>query len=248
MFGGLFQKNDFDIFSYTNVGGREINEDACCVFKKKGKGVCVVVADGLGGHGGGAVASRAAVTTISECFLNDNLNEAEDFMDWYVKANDAVRSMQNRECEMKTTMVTLMLKNNKAFWAHLGDSRLYHFVDDRLVEQTVDHSVSQMAVIRGDITPEEIRGHEDRNRLLSALGRESKVKPDFSATVRLDKGMHSFLLCTDGFWEYVLEKEMEKTLKRSEDAREWMGLMVDILKKRAKPNNDNNTAIAVNAW
>ncbi len=248
MFGKLFRKDDYDIYTYTDVGGREINEDACCVFKKKGRGTCVVVADGLGGHGGGAIASRAAVTTVSECFLVDTVNQAMDFQEWFVKANEVVRGMQTRECEMKTTMVTLMLKDGKAFWAHLGDSRLYHFVDGKLVEQTIDHSVSQMAVIRGDISPEEIRGHEDRNRLLSAIGRESKVKPDFSEMVSLESGNHSFLLCTDGFWEYVLEKEMEKTLRESEDAEDWVDRMVKILKKRAKPNHDNNTAIAVNAW
>ena len=154
--------------------------------------------------------------------------------------------MQTPEVEMKTTLVVLLLNHGRAMWAHIGDSRLYHFSGGKLIEQTFDHSVSQMAVLRGEIKQEDIRGHVDRSRLLRAIGREDTIKIDISEIIDLGDGEHAFLLCTDGFWEYVTEQEMEKDLKRSSSPREWLDRMVKRLNKRTKnKNNDNNTAVAV---
>ena len=146
---------------------------------------------------------------------------------------------------MKTTMVCLLIKGKCAMWAHVGDSRLYHFENDRLEFQTFDHSVSQMAVLRGEISGDEIRGHADRNKLLKALGREETISIDVSKKVDISSGEHAFLLCSDGFWEYVTEADMIKTLKASGTAEEWISKMVGILKKNAKLGNDNNSAAAV---
>lgn len=131
-------------------------------------------------------------------------------------------------------------------WAHIGDSRLYHFLDGELIEQTFDHSVSQMAVLRGEISQEEIRGHVDRNRLLRAIGREDTIKIDCSDIVDMEGEDHAFLLCTDGFWEYVTEDEMEKDLRKSRSPGEWLDRMLKRLDKRTrKKNNDNNSAVAI---
>ncbi len=103
-----------------------------------------------------------------------------------------------------------------------------------------------MAVLRGEITQEEIRGHVDRNRLLRAIGREDTIQIDTSKIVPMEGEDHAFLLCSDGFWEYVTEKEMEKDLMRSGSPKDWLERMVKRINKRTKNiNNDNNTAVAV---
>ncbi len=195
---------------FTDPGGREVNEDSCLLLHEKGRGCLALVADGLGGHGGGKEASQKAKTIIEEGFLREEINDPGEFNIWFQKANQEVLSMQTPEKEMKTTLVVLIIKNKTAMWAHIGDSRLYHFKDGVLLEQTFDHSVSQMAVLRGEITQEEIRGHVDRNRLLRALGREDTIQIDTSEIVPMENEDHAFLLCSDGFWEYVTERKWRR--------------------------------------
>lgn len=129
-------------------------------------------------------------------------------------------------------------------WAYVGDSRLYHFTDGRLTFQTRDHSASQIAVLMGQITPEQIRFHEDRSRIFRALGQEGSLNVDAQSGL-LSPGNHAFLLCTDGFWEYVYESEMENTLARAASATDWLKKMRAVLAARIPGDNDNNTAAAI---
>ena len=161
------------------------------------------------------------------------------------QAEQAVRrTQQERQGVMKTTLVFLTLEDGQARWMHVGDSRLYHFRSGKLQTQTMDHSVSQMAVLMGEITPREIRFHEDRNRVLRALGGDN-AKPELSHTVMLTGGEDVFLLCTDGFWEYVYEEEMEALLKKCASPKKWLAEMEKLVHSRAPSDNDNFTAAAV---
>jgi len=101
-----------------------------------------------------------------------------------------------------------------------------------------------MAVLMGDITAEQIRFHEDRNRVLRALGGEN-AKAEVSEALKIGRGKTAFLLCTDGFWEYVYENEMEQTLRKARTPEEWLQSMERILKERVCGDNDNYTAAAV---
>ncbi|WP_196809789.1 PP2C family protein-serine/threonine phosphatase [Butyrivibrio sp. MB2005] len=239
------RKKKLTVFGYTSKGGRDENEDTAGIFDDGASSILVAVADGLGGHGGGKAASQAAIDSIRDDFKRYSIKEPEEFNIWFQKANQKVLDMQMRECEMKTTLVAMVMDNETAMWAHIGDSRLYHFVDGKLEFCTFDHSVSQMAVLRGEITQEEIRGHVDRNRLLKALGREETISIDVSPIVELAGAEHAFLLCSDGFWEYVLEEDMQKTLKAAESAEDWIKRMLLIHEQNAKEGCDNNSAVAV---
>lgn len=152
--------------------------------------------------------------------------------------------MQTAVCSMKTTVTLLAISGMKAAWAHVGDSRIYHFLDGELVHQTRDHSASQIAVMLGNITEAEIRFHEDRNRVYRALGQDGELKVD-THFEPLSPGRHAFLLCTDGFWEYVLEREMEKDLAASYGPEDWIEHMRSRLSARVPAGNDNNSAAAV---
>lgn len=227
----------------TNAGGREINEDTVLAIPST-LGLAVTVADGLGGHGGGSTASRAAAKAVSDSFGRGLCRTGEGIISAVYSANQAVLDCQTQTCAMKTTLVSLFVEEDQAVWAHVGDSRLYHFRDGKLEERTLDHSVPQLAVLMGMITEDQIRFHEDRNRVLKALGSDS-FEPDISGPVSLTEGFHAFLLCTDGFWEYVLEQEMEETLADSPDPRQWLSKMEALLRGRAPGDQDNYTAAGV---
>ena len=226
----------------TNAGGRQINDDTVAVLSPKG--TYAFVGDGLGGYAGGQQASRAACDVMLDYARKGALVSREKMEQAAAAAEKAVCTLQEETAgDMKTTMVFLAVEEGKAMWMHVGDSRLYHFRDGKLISQTKDHSVSQMAVMLGQITQSQIRFHEDRNRVLRALG-AAKAKPEISAELETVPG-DAFLLCTDGFWEYVLEEEMEQTLSRTDMPQEWMDRMEEILKSRVPDNNDNYTAAAV---
>ena len=229
--------------SYTDIGGRAENEDSVRQIRLGEDQLCLVVADGLGGHGGGAQASAAAADTI--CRGWRGAADPEDLKRLIWKGHEAVTAIQTPQCAMKSTVVALALAGNRAAWAHVGDSRLYHFVDGRLMFQTRDHSASQVAVLMGEITVDQIRFHEDRNRVLRALGQEGTPNVETGERA-LIPGRHAFLLCSDGFWEYVLEDEMAADLAGAADPLDWLARMRKRLISRVPADNDNNTAAA--AW
>lgn len=211
--------------------------------KKAGEdSLCVVLADGLGGHGGGEIASGEAVKVILDGWHGSATPAS--LCDLTQEAHRKILALQTPVCKMKTTVVILSIAKGRVQWAHAGDSRLYHFVDGKLVFQTRDHSSSQIAVLMGQIKPEEIRFHEDRSHIFRALGQEHTMSADAAEQV-LPPGKHAFLLCTDGFWEYVYEAEMEEQLRLSESVEDWLSRMKHILDGRAEQDNDNNTAAAV---
>lgn len=228
--------------SYTDIGGRAANEDCVRQVTAGSDSLCLVVADGLGGHGGGEQASSAACRTI--CGGWSGRASPAILTDLFQEAHRSVTALQTPQCAMKSTAVALAVTEDRIAWAHVGDSRLYHFYEDKLVFQTRDHSASQIAVMLGDITPDQIRFHEDRSRVLRALGQEGNLNVE-TQEEPLTPGRHAFLLCTDGFWEYVLEPEMEVDLRRSADPKEWLERMRARLRQRVSSNNDNNTAAAV---
>jgi len=228
----------------SNQGGRSCNDDTAAVFQNDGC-VRVFVGDGLGGYAGGQQASQAAARALEEETRRGSLLTDERLTEAAAQANRAVRKLQEKSHgRMKTTLVFLNIEDSRARWMHIGDSRLYHFQNGTLIRQTMDHSVSQMAVLMGEITLREIRFHEDRNRVLRALGAEN-WKPELSPTVMLTGGVDAFLLCTDGFWEYVMEEEMEKALKNANGPQQWLEAMEKILRTRVTGENDNYTAAAV---
>lgn len=233
-------------YTYTDKGSRNINEDSCALIETDDNRICAVVADGLGGHGGGSDASNTTVEVIKRLFMEDEEHEPSRLAAWIQIANQEVLQHQHIGFEMKSTLVLLTIKHGIAIWAHVGDSRLYHFMNGKLIEQTFDHSVSQMAVIRGEISQSEIRGHIDRNRLLRALGMDDSIRAEVSEPKDIRNSCHAFLLCTDGFWEYVTEREMEKDLKHSRSAEIWMDKMLSRHRRRTKNiDHDNNSAIAI---
>jgi serine/threonine protein phosphatase PrpC len=233
-----------EIASCSYQGGREYNEDSVQYLERDG--VCaVVVADGLGGHGGGQVASSVVADYITRTFIENPKIDSDYIRQLFEEANNKVIGEQSPALKMKSTAVALFIDNGSAIWGHAGDSRLYHFADGYLTDRTLDHSVSQVAVFSGEITIDQIRQHEDRNRVLRAFGGEDYIKPEISSPQKLNTGFHTFLLCTDGFWEYVLESEMELDLETCETPYDWLQTMAQRINSLELKDNDNYSASAV---
>jgi len=231
-------------FGYSDIGGRPVNEDKGGIYVYTDK-IIAVAADGLGGEGGGDIASLTALEELSRCGVEGDLPDRETILTGFHKTNEMILKKQQDTSAMKTTAVYLCIYGNHAVWAHIGDSRLYHFYQNEICHYTLDHSVPQMAVLMEEIERKDIPKHPGRSRLLKALGCEEDAEPEIHEPVLLEPGRHAFLLCTDGFWEYLAEEELSEALVCTATAKEWVSCLRGHLSKRCGREHDNNTAMAV---
>jgi len=225
-------------FEYSNAGGYSVNEDS--VGCREGlAGCCFALADGLGGQGHGDVASQAAV----ELLLKGAVRTRQDVARAFEVAQRGVEGAQQWFPGARSTGVLLALRDGAALWGHVGDSRLYRFTRGRLAHVTADHSVSYMKHRSGAMDHNAIALDEDRSGLLRALGGKQS-KPDIGVAP-LRPGDDAFLLCSDGFWEYLRDEEILIDLLKSATPREWAEHMLLRHIRRARPGNDNYSLIAV---
>jgi serine/threonine protein phosphatase PrpC len=239
----------FTTAKLTHAGGRKHNEDFCDYCSAAEGGGCWVVADGLGGHYGGEIASEAAVRAFVESFAASPKPLTPDSLRRHLEAAHAAvlkrQAEDPRLAGMRTTLVALVSDGAAALWGHVGDTRLYCLREERLAEWTKDHSVPQAMVDAGEIRPEEVRYHEDRNRLLRDLGGDKGIRPTIIAQPWPLQAGDKFLLCTDGFWEHITETAMLAELAKSVDPGQWLDNMQCRVRKQAPEGHDNYTAMAV---
>lgn len=220
---------------YTCAAGHDVNEDSYLCAADKG---IFIVADGLGGHADGEKASMTAVDYIEENSFGGYTTERI-----YELMESANKEVLQNGGGGKSTVAAAFIENGRLFYINVGDSRVYIFRGGRIIEQTKDHSVCQASVDMGMISPDEIRGSEDRSRLLKVLGSEESlnIKKRYQPVKLQDKD--AFLVCSDGFWEYVYENEMEADLLKSDSAELWLKYMLKRHILRAENKGDNYTAV-----
>lgn len=227
--------------SFSSRGGREKNEDSFYA-NKLGASHLAIVADGLGAYGGGEVASDMAVKMLP-ALLETFAPGKERVKLGIEEVNKGILAAQREGQSFKTTIAALWLDAHNLVMAHVGDSRIYQFRKNEIIWQSLDHSVTQMAVMLGEITPDQMRGHEERNRLTRCLGNMPSVTVDATqAPVQLGD---SFLLCSDGFWELIIEEEMEASRRESQHAKGWLRRMSQLVRQRTTSTSDNQTAVVV---
>ena len=168
----------------------------------------------------------------------------EQLLDWFREANTRILEENRSAAGMKSTAVVLAVFQQQALWAHIGDSRLYHFHNGQLCNFTLDHSVPQVQVVLGELTRDQIPESPDRNKILRAVGNE-EMEVDFGPVVSLEPGRHAFLLCTDGFWEYLSEAEIWLDLLKSGSPDAWLMYLRCRGEARKAADADNNTAAAI---
>ena len=229
----------------SHAGGRRTNQD-CAGWREARGATCWVLADGLGGHASGEIASEAAVEGALTAFENAPGTDAATLGRCIERAQSVVRALQDGAPEldtMRTTLVVLTASGSEARWAHVGDSRLYVFRGGQVSARTSDHSVPQALVEAGELSPDDVRGHPDRNRLLRAIGSADLPRSTVSEARDVLPG-DAFLLCSDGFWELVEEDEMQDDLAAADSPEAWVAAMESRLCARASGHHDNYSALA----
>ncbi len=237
----------FETATLSAPGGRAENEDSVG-YRMAGDAGCWALADGLGGHRGGEIASRLAVDAVIASFEENSSVTEEALAVHIARANRAVIDGQKANAElvhMRTTIAMMIASPEAAMWAHAGDSRLYWLRGGKIQEQTRDDSVPQRLADAGEITADQIRFHEDRSRLLNSLGAREQVAASHRAMPGVPEPSDAFLLASDGFWECVTESEMENDFCNSASSETWIGKMEARVKERAAADHDNYSAIAV---
>ena len=233
---------EIQVAVFTDAGTRDHNEDACGYGAQDGR-ACFVVADGLGGQDKGEVASHAAVDYIMEHFQEMECCSEESLLALLEGADQAVRERQEECPDMRTTVAAAFVENGRFWYFHAGDTRCYYLKNGCIYTRSKDHSIPQVEVSMGEIRTEDIRFHEDRNKLLKVLGDAEKIRIGrLDEPVEIEPG-DAFLLCSDGFWEYVYETEMEIDLVKSRTAKEWMEYMVKRLLLRPAVERDNYSVL-----
>ena len=218
------------ILGLTDTGMvREKNEDAIGYDSSLG---LVVLADGMGGHRGGEIASGITVDTIIDevqqnlpAITSGEIDETSGFskesiciQDAVVAANDLVYKTAEANPEHKgmgTTIVVLQFYNNTFSLAHIGDSRCYRLRADKLEQITKDHSLLQELIDRGFYTREEARNSMNKNLVTRALGIDPVVMPDIQEDIVLKNDI--YLLCSDGLTDLVEDEDMYLTIKQFSD-------------------------------
>lgn len=211
----------------SDVGlARQLNEDNWGWTSLGPSGELYIVADGMGGHDGGEVASELAVATMAriarerEAALEEGRERIESMLhDAFVRANNAVKDEADRKGnDMGTTLVGLLIHAGRhAYVANVGDSRAYLFRDGALHQISTDHSFVQKLVERGKITKEEARNHPQSNILLRTVGTERDVEVDLFR-VTLEPG-DRVLICSDGLWGEVEDEDLAGILATYNDPR-----------------------------
>lgn len=239
-----------NIWGMTDTGlVRHENQDAYAVRVCEDSGFTVcVVCDGMGGPGGGKLASELAVDAfLSACMTNlrsdaDDEQVAEVAAFAVAEANTAVyeRSVRDHLRGMGTTLVSAIVRNGRAAVNNVGDSRAYLVRGGGAISRiSRDHSLVERLVEKGAITAEQARTYPGRNLITRALGPEPSALSD-SYTVRLNGGDY-LLLCTDGLITTVTDQEMEREILWGGDDNTCLDRLLEIARSRGAP--DNVTAV-----
>ena len=202
----------------TDVGcQRRTNEDSNSFLKPKDretrarKGILAIVADGMGGHAGGKMASRLAVETIGRAYYAGAKNESTALVDAMQAANQRIYTtarLDERFAGMGTTCTALLICDDRAHVAHVGDSRLYLIREREIYLMSEDHSVVMNLYRQGLVSLESVRCHHERNVILRALGSRPKVEvTTWSKPFPVCAG-DRFILCSDGLSDLVTDDEI----------------------------------------
>jgi len=206
------------VVAATDIGQhKEQNEDSVLTVELDGATV-LAVADGMGGHAAGDVASETALDAFEASLGEGDLDEPESALETAVaEANAAVNEAAAESAasgrSMGTTLVAALLDGEQVRLVNVGDSRAYHVTDDAIEQVTVDQSMVQKLVEEGVIGPEEADDHPQRNVISQALGTEQSVDPDH---YEIDLS-GTLLLCSDGLPEEVSESEIHELVTDGAD-------------------------------
>ena len=241
----------FSIYQESKKGGRKSNQDRMgyCFTRDA---LLMIVADGMGGHVQGDMAAQIAVQTIGAAFQGEaspTLKAPPRFLETALLDAHAqilqYRAANKLAESPRTTVVAAIVQGGAAYWAHVGDSRLYWIRAGEIVAQTRDHSKIQSMILKGLASPAEIDTHPDRNKLFNCLGSPEPPTVELSRKMVLKPG-DTLFLCTDGLWSGAPETSIASAFADATVMRAVPDL-IDLALREGGADADNVTGVAM-SW
>lgn len=232
-------------FYLTDAGKvREHNEDNLIILKNSNDEYLLAVADGMGGHKAGEVASSIAIKYIEDNF-KDSFGTKQDAINWLRESatniNDAIFAYTKEHVESKgmgTTLVASILTKEYLLFANIGDSSGFVVKDDKLFKVTKDHTLVNLLVSTGELTPEQAKFHPRKNLLTRALGANDPIEIDI---FDVDNTINGLFLCSDGLTNLVTDEQIEKVLNSNLSIEEQVEKLI---KKSNMRGGTDNISIA----
>lgn len=225
-------------------GDRDYQQDQVKLLSHtRAKGcLMAVLADGMGGRSGGRKASDQVMMTAVQLFdryvpgIDDPVAMLSQLV---LEAHMVIKltAISTEEEPHSTIAVFVLNPDGSCYWAHAGDSRIYHFHGKQLVKRTLDHSYVQTLVNKGELTDAQANFHPQSNILMGCLGTEKAPPMDSHSIAKLQPG-DSLLVCSDGLWHYFTDAELGSVLTAL-SAREASEFLVDKARLRSKGSGDN---------
>lgn len=235
------------------IGDREDNQDRVTVAAAD-KGALLIVIDGMGGHSDGSRAADTALKSLLDSFQQTSLPMFDPigFLHLAIsRAHDDVARLgngQSIDSRPRATIAACLVQDGAAYWAHVGDSRIYHIRHGKMLERTRDHSHVELLLREGKITEEELPNHPMRNFVECCLGGDPAIpEMTISGGHRLQPG-DVLLLCTDGIWANLRDPDIAAFFRDdTQELRAWLEALGRRAVQASSPFSDNSTA-AVMRW
>ena len=230
-------------FYMTDAGKvRTHNEDNVTIISNKNNEFVLAVADGMGGHKAGEVASNIAIEYITESFeALDTLGKKEDAIEWLhnivKEINNKIFSYTSQHPESKgmgTTLVIALKTDDYILYGNIGDSSGYVIKNEKLHKVTKDHTLVNLLVSTGELTPEQAKFHPRKNLLTRALGANDPIEID---VFDIDNNVSSLFLCSDGLTNMVSDDQIEKILNSKASIEEQVEKLIK--KSNIRGGTDN---------
>lgn len=222
--------------SFTDVGViRTINEDS---YMTNDDQAHWVVADGMGGHSAGDVASQAVVKALHELEQRPLFSDfVDDIEDCLVEINHQLLQLADKDNSVVgTTVVGFALRQSHCLYYWVGDSRLYRLRGGKLLQLSIDHTYTRELIQNGELTPEQAQDHPQKNVITRAVGGDADLFTDFEMDVIQDGDC--FLICSDGVEKKSSEQEVEAIMLKYGDDLDKSGQeIIDLVISRGAPDN-----------
>ncbi len=235
---------NFTYFGFSEIGSERENNEDRFDYVSTVNGDLFIVCDGMGGVTGGEIASEKAVESLIS-FISDEWYEDPQKLltDALIYANKSIIEETRKYVNIKmmgTTAIVVLLRGNRIYYAHIGDSRIYYKTGRKLFILTKDHSYVQELVDKKILTKAEAKRHSRRNEITKALGISHIIEPDICSTEIKPTDDDYILLCTDGLSSFVSEKQIMKIINLDETLEKKVNLLI---KKAEDEYSDDNITI-----
>ena len=229
----------FSGYGISDIGlTRDGNEDSGLV-----SSFCIAVADGMGGHAGGEIASKIAIQKLNSALTLlenqdlDSESKSDFFLDLINHIDNEILNQSNLNPElsgMGTTFTAALLNRNNLELLHIGDSRCYLYRKNKLKQLSYDHTVMQELIDQGRLTKSEIADHPQRALLTQALMGNSGIEPVLiNYSVKLDDAI---LICSDGLTNVITEAQISEIVKENDDEK-IPSMLIEATKSKGAPDN-----------